>query len=152
MRSATRLTTTVSTTLTRKAKPPARATRVMRRNDSGSGPRASDEPAGGEQTLVQSVDIRDEAIRSIGGQHAGSRGSAQPLALRRDRPSRASIVAARATASSTGTSRPVSPSVTTSGTPPTSVDTTARPAAMASMRATGEPSLRDVNATTSRSA
>jgi len=43
-------------------------------------------------------------------------------------------------------------SPTTSGTPPTAVATTARPAAMASMMLTGEPSFRDESATTSLAA
>ncbi len=58
----------------------------------------------------------------------------------------------RAAASPMSTMTPVSPSVTTSSTPPARVETTGRPAAIASISATGEPSFFDVRTTTSRSA
>src|SRR5207247_4981569 len=52
---------------------------------------------------------------------------------------------ARASASPAGVSRPVTPSSTSSGTPPTRVATTGTPHAAASMRLTGMPSFSLVN-------
>ena len=48
---------------------------------------------------------------------------------------------ARAAASARWTSRPVTPSITTSGVPPTAVATTGRPAAISSNTTTGSPSV-----------
>ena len=62
------------------------------------------------------------------------------------------IAFVRAAGSPGGTRAPVTPSSTRSGTPPTRVAATGRPAAIASISETGEPSLREVSTTRSRSA
>ena len=59
---------------------------------------------------------------------------------------------ASAATSSGATTKPVDPSETTSATPPTSVATTGRPEAAASMSARGVPSRSDVRAITSAAA
>ena len=74
-----------------------------------------------------------------------------PIALRRTgSPARISSRSASACVSWGRTRKPVSPSSTTSGTPPTFVATTGRPAASASMIVTGVPSLTDVSTTASQ--
>ena len=70
----------------------------------------------------------------------------------RDRCRRAISASASASGSPGATRRPVTPSSTRSGTPPTRVATTGRSAAIASMSDTGEPSFREVSATTQASA
>jgi hypothetical protein len=60
-----------------------------------------------------------------------------------------SMPSASASTAPNGASTPTSGELTTSLTPPTSVLTTATPDAIASMIATGVPSLRDVSRKTS---
>ncbi len=84
-----------------------------------------------------------------------SSATSRPAAARRARrgpsSSRCRIPLAMASGSPGDTSQPVCPWVTRSATPPTSVESTGIPAAMASMSATGVPSFLEAQITTSSS-
>ena len=75
--------------------------------------------------------------------HTGIRGRSHAQRASPDWQSRKRSREAKASASRGGTSQPVFPSSINSGTPPTEVATTGRPAAMASRAAIGKPSSRD---------
>ena len=105
-----------------------------------------------EQLAVERVDVVDEALDGVA-RGARARGPCVPSRRAAPGRGRGARGARRAPpCRRRGTRKPVSPSSTTSGTPPTRVATTARPAASASMIVTGVPSLADVSTTASQTA
>ena len=103
-----------------------------------------------EQLAVERVHVVRRAARPRSARACAPVRSRPSPARRSGRRARISSRSAIACVSRGRTRKPVSPSSTTSGTPPTLVATTGRPAASASMIVTGVPSLADVSTTASQ--
>ena len=101
-----------------------------------------------QTTAVEAIEIASEAVGVVSSLHMCPPSPAEAVTLVAvvHQPRQRIRHGPRVTK---GHQKPIQPAETRSGTPPTLVATTAVPAAIASISATGVPSLRDVNATTS---